>query len=99
MFYKKDHIRTYIFIAFCIAVTAVSFMITYYTVYEEKMNLDSGLRNEHEHNAELNTKVENEECSLKEGDLFTNSFWFKMSSAFIAGGLLSDKIFLKFGIF
>ena len=85
MFTNKQLIRNFIFGVFCILILAISLVLTYYiTFYDEKTEQHS-------------FQKEDEQCEKPDTIPITN-FLFKIVCAFFAGGLVSDKLFLKIGI-
>ena len=85
MFANKQFIRNFIFGVFCVLILAISLVLTYYiTFYDEKIEQEI-------------IKVEEEQCK-KPDTLPMTAFLFKIVCAFFAGGLVSDKVFLKIGI-
>jgi hypothetical protein len=97
MFKSKQFVRNVIFCVFCILILVVSFALTYYItfydeVYEENLK-------KIQINKEEFAKAQHDVCSNSNDTMyFMNSFYFKIMVAFFAGGFLSDRFFLKFGL-
>ena len=97
MFNKKAMMRNLIFAVFCVLILMVTFALAYQIALEDKeielkVKTAQSLKNE-----DLNDK----EKSCSEGghvNYFIYSFCFKMMAAFFAGGIISDGLFIKFGV-
>jgi len=94
MFNKKGLMRNLIFAVFCVLILMVTFALTYQIALEDKqMEMKSNkIKNE---NFEEKVESCNEACNV---NYFIYSFCFKMMAAFFAGGIISDGLFIKFGV-
>jgi hypothetical protein len=94
MFINKEKIRKIIFLLFCSVVLTVTVSLTYYITFFEEAEMIS--------NQEKLKKIEicNEDVDTSNTlENPTNFFFFKLITAFFAGGLLSDRLFIKLGVF
>ncbi len=90
MFNKKQIVRNFIFGFFCALILLVTFSLTYYITFYEKEQ------------PKVHTTYENgyeSKCEHNRGDYFINSIYFKLMAAFFAGGIISEGLWLKVGIF
>ncbi len=92
MFNNKQIVRNFIFAFFCALILLITFSLTYYVSYyeQEQPRLENKLENE---------KSENPICESNRGGYFINSIYFKLMAAFFAGGVISEGLWLKIGIF
>jgi hypothetical protein len=88
MFSKKQIVRNYIFGLFCALILILSVTLTYYVAFYDE-----------EKAAKVVIEKQDEGCGNSSSTYFINSFIFKIMGAFFAGGMLSDGLFIKLGIF
>lgn len=88
MFTNKKSIRNLVFCAFCLLILSLSIAITYYITFSEE---------EYINKLEIN-KIESTEL-CQESNTATNTFYLKIVLAFFAGGIVSDRLYLKLGVF
>ncbi len=85
MFANKQIIRNIIFAVFCVLILCLSLVLLYYiTIFDEKV--------------EVTIEAIEEDMCEKSKNMSMTTFIFKIICAFFAGGLVSDKLFLKLGI-
>lgn len=84
MFNHKKIIRNYIFAAFCILILFISLVLTYYVSYYDL--------------SKLKIEDKSEECPI-EATSIIGSMIIKISIAFLAGGIISDQLWVKIGTF
>ncbi len=95
MFNKNKVVRNITFILFCILVLIVGTALTYYIgFYEENFINDKteSLKNSNE------VELDDINCDEEDTGFVFGSLFYKFSTAFLAGSLLSDKVFLKLGV-
>jgi uncharacterized membrane protein SpoIIM required for sporulation len=94
MFNKKQIVRNYIFALFSVLILVISFTLTYYiTFYDEEKIIKENLKRK-----EIDLHNENS-CDIINSEFFLNTFIFKLLGAFFAGGVLSDGLYIKLGVF
>jgi hypothetical protein len=85
MFTNKQFIRNVVFGVFCVLILCISLALVYYiTLFDEKVEIPV---------VEVDTNL----CD-KSGNMLLSTFIIKIMAAFFAGGLVSDRLFLKIGI-
>jgi hypothetical protein len=85
MFANKQFIRNFIFGVFCVLILCISLALVYYiTLFDEKSEVPI-------------VETDEEKCEKSE-NMLISTFILKIIGAFFAGGLVSDRIFLKIGI-
>ncbi len=83
-------IRNFVFAIFCFLILVVTLALTYYiTFYDETKHIKA----KNEDNGD-----EDVSCSSIQHNFFIGTFFFKIISAFFAGGMLSDRLFIKLGV-
>ena len=93
MLNKNKIVRNVIFLLFCILILIVSSALTYYVAFFDETNFKID-----ENFSSLPNENYDYDC---EDDGYTDligGLFYKFSAAFIAGSLLSDKVFLKLGL-
>merc|ERR1711976_693215 len=105
MFNKKQIIRNYVFAFFCALILLISVVLTYYiSFYDEEKAVEEMKIENKESRAILHNEVD-EKCPNGNSvtsvyvTYFINSFIFKLMGDFFAGGILSDGLFIKIGVF
>lgn len=93
MLNKNQFIRNFIYITFCILIIVVGAALTYYLFSNDEINFESKTEKEFFDSYNDEDDGECEDKSLYFGNLF-----FKFSSAFFVGSMLSDKFFIKLGV-
>jgi hypothetical protein len=88
MFTNKQTLRNLVFSVFCVLILTISFALTYYITFSQEENYQK---------VEV-IKIENKEI-CQETYTVINSFYLKIVLAFFAGGIVSDRLFLKLGVF
>jgi len=88
MFTNKQSLRNLVFCVFCLLIFSLSIALTYYITFSEEENLNK---------LEIN-KIENTEL-CQESNITSNTFYLKIVLAFFAGGIVSDRLYLKLGVF
>lgn len=89
MFNKKQIVRNYVFGFFCGLILLISLSLTYYISYYEKEELGT-------------EKIQNESksmCGDHRVDYFIYSIYFKLATAFFAGGVFAEGLWHKIAIF
>lgn len=94
MLNKNKVVRNLIYVLFCILIMIVGTALTYYIgFYDENI-----IENEKDSYNSNEVNLEDINCDeIDEGFVF-GSLFYKFSTAFLAGSLLSDKVFLKLGV-
>lgn len=88
MFTNKQTVRKFVFYVFCVLILMMSITLTYYmTFYEKEYNIK----------VEMNKNESFDIC--QENNSIFNHVYTKIVLAFFAGGIVSDRIFLKLGVF
>ena len=94
MLNKNKTVRNLIYVLFCILVLIVGTALTYYIGFYDENIIDNQKKIFNQNEADL----DHINCDeVDEGFIF-GSLFYKFSTAFLAGSLLSDKVFLKLGI-
>jgi len=95
MLNKNKVVRNSIYILFCLLVLIVGSALTYYigffdeNIFEKKFEI---LGNQNE------ADIDELNCDEDDGGFIFGNLIYKFATAFLAGSLLSDKVFLKLGI-
>ena len=94
MLNKNKIVRNVIFLLFCVLILIVSSALTYYVAFYDESNfkideISSGSTTEN---------YEEYDCEDDDYTDLIGGLFYKFSAAFIAGSLLSDKVFLKLGL-
>ena len=95
MLNKNKLVRNLTYVLFCILILIVGTALTYYIGFYEENIMD----NQKEISKNSN-EPESDEINCDEDDtgFIFGSLFYKFSTAFLAGSLLSDKVFLKLGV-
>jgi hypothetical protein len=88
MFTNKDAVRKLIFGLFCSLIFLISIALTYHISILEGKDI-----------THLTTPIKEENDCGNGQNFFVGSFYFKIMAAFFAGGMLSDRLFIRIGIF
>jgi hypothetical protein len=88
MFINKQTVRNFVFCVFSVLILMLSVTLTYYITFYEIEN---------DKNVEVNKRNTNDVC--QENNSIFNHIYMKIVLAFFAGGIVSDRIFLKMGVF
>ena len=91
MLNKNKIVRNVIFLLFCILILIVSSALTYYVAFFDETNFKIDA-------SQINENYENYDCEDDDYTDLIGGLFYKFSAAFIAGSLLSDKVFLKLGL-
>lgn len=95
MFNKNKVVRNLIYILFCTLVLIVGTALTYYIgFYDENIMDNQKEMFKNPNGAEL----DDIDCDSEDAGFIFGSLFYKFSTAFLAGSLLSDKVFLKLGV-
>lgn len=95
MLNKNKIVRNLTYILFCTLILIVGTALTYYIGFYDENIID----NQKEISINSN-QAELDEINCDEDDtgFVFGSLFYKFSTAFLAGSLLSDKVFLKLGV-
>lgn len=89
MFTDKQLVRNAAFGVFCAMILFISCSLTYYvSFYDEEKHIVANLEIKQD---------ENDICG-NQPNFIIGTFFFKIMAAFFAGGVLSDRLFIKMGI-
>jgi uncharacterized membrane protein SpoIIM required for sporulation len=94
MLNKNKIVRNLIYVLFCILVLIVGTALTYYIGFYDENIKDNQKKIFNQNEADLDYI----NCDEADEGFVFGSLFYKFSTAFLAGSLLSDKVFLKLGV-
>lgn len=94
MFNKNKVVRNLIYILFCLLILIVGTALTYYIGFYDENIVDQ----KEMLNNPTEAGLDDINCDEDDGGFVFGSLFYKFSTAFLAGSLLSDKVFLKLGV-
>ena len=94
MLNKNKIVRNVVFLLFCVLILIVSSALTYYVAFYDESNF----KIDEIASTQNGANFEDHDCEDDDYTDLIGSLFYKFSAAFLAGSLLSDKVFLKLGI-